>query len=790
MKPFASRHCPAAPLRRFLRAPIALLCCALALPGAGLPLGGQAVSPSESSTDARVETLLGRMTLAEKIGQLTQVGDPKKISDERIRSGEIGALLDATDPAELRHFQEVAVRESRLHIPLLLGFDSINGFRTLFPVEIAQAATWDPALVERTHAAVARESAAVGLNWTFAPMLDIARDPRWGRIVESAGEDPWLDSAMTVAKVKGLQGTALGTPEHVLACAKHFAGYGAPVGGRDYDSVYLPEEQLQNVYLPPFHAAVDAGIGSMMSAYMSLNDIPASGNRYLLHDVLRDQWNFRGFVVSDSWAVHTMQAEGYARDLDDAAVRALGAGENMDMGSETYAKFLAGDAASGKVAAVQIDEAVRPILRVKVQLGLFEHPFAGLGDPERVLTDPATRVLARQTGASASVLLRNDGSVLPLSKETRTLAVIGALADSTSAMMGSWPGKAHKADTVTILAGLRELAGKGTTVLYEPGTPVERGLQSELNTDTIKGTMTETAGSPDPGLDPGIEKAVALVTKADAVVLVAGEDGSMNGEYASRASIGLPGRQLALVQRVSAAATAAHKPLVLLLVNGRPLDITWASTHIPAILEVWQGGTEGGHAVADLLFGKAAPGGRLPFSWPRSTGQIPVFYARNATKIDQAAKDYKSFYWDETTAPLYPFGFGLSYTSFRVHGLELDRTSIAPDGALTAAVTVTNTGSRSGTEVVQLYLHQSGRSLVRPVRELKGFATVELAPGESRVVRLPIGKDQLQFWTPVRRAFAVEPGPVDVWVGENSKADLHAAFTVRDTGTNQSVTHQ
>ena len=749
---------------------LGLALAAMAAPAATWGQAAPSAVPSLSQMEVRVDRILRRMTPAEKIGQLTQVGDPKKISDEAIRSGAIGALLDVTDPDQLRHLQTVAVEQSRMHIPLLLGFDSINGFRTLFPVEIAQAATWDPALVEKTHAVVAEESAAVGLNWTFAPMLDIARDPRWGRIVEGAGEDPWLDSAMAIAKVHGYQGPVLGTPGRVLACAKHFAGYGAPVGGRDYDSVYLPLEQLQNVYLPPFHAAVEAGAGSVMSAYMALNDVPASGNAYLLHDVLREQWGFQGFVVSDSWAIDTMRAEGYAKDLDDAAMRAFRAGENMDMGSQTYSRFLLSHVTSGEITTAQLDNAVRPILRVKMQMGLFRQPFAGVPDPESVLNDPAHRALARQAAAASAVLLRNEGAVLPLRRQTQTLAVIGSLADSTSALMGSWPGKARKSDTVTMLAGIREAAGPRTTVLFEPGVPVLREPQPELNPDT----MPNPLGTPDPGMD----KAVALVAKADAIVIVAGEEGWMNGEYSSRASIDLPGRQLEMMQRVVAAAAAIGKPVVLLLVNGRPLNITWASTHIPAILELWQGGTEGGRAAADLLFGDANPRGKLPVSWPRSTGQIPVFYARNATKIDQTSAKVKSFYWDETTRPLYPFGFGLSYTKFAVQDLALEEQSMGLDGHLTASVTVTNTGSLPGSEVVQLYLHQAGRSLVRPVRELKGFQAVHLGPGESTVVRFPIGPRQLEFWSPVRQAFGVEPGPVDVFAGDSSEARLHASFSV------------
>ncbi len=752
-------------VQRFAAA--ALLCAAL---GASAAPAGRRAEMENGSIDARVDALLHRMTAAEKIGQLNQLGDPKRITDDGIRKGEVGALLDVTDPVQLRHDQQIAVEQSRLHIPLLLGYDVINGYQTLFPISLAQAASWDPGLVEQEHAAIAEEASAVGLNWTFAPMLDIARDPRWGRIVEGSGEDPYLGAAMAAAKVRGLQGIELGAPDHILACAKHFAGYGSPVGGRDYDSVYLPEVLLQNVYLPPFRAAVEAGGGSVMRADMSRDGVPASGNSFLLKDVLRRQWGFRGFVVSDSWAIHTMVQEGYAGDLSDAALRAFRAGENLDMGSQTYFKFLPAYVKDGAITAGALDAAVRPILRIKMQLGLFEHPYAAISADEAAQAERAHRALARKAAVASAVLLRNEHQTLPLEPGIRSIAVIGALADSQTAMMGSWPGKAAKADTVTVLDGIRERAGAGVRVLYEPGVEVKRERQAELNPDTMD-------DAPDRE-EAGIEKAVAAAEAADGTVLVLGEAASMNGEYASRASIDLPGRQLELMQRVVGACRKQGKPVVLVMVNGRPLDITWASTHVPAILEVWQPGSEGGHAVADLLFGDASPGGKLPVTWPRSTGQIPVFYARNATKINQDAKDYKSFYWDEPTAPLYPFGYGLAYTTFAMRDLQLSAGRMGRDGSMEATAVVENTGSRAGDEVVQLYIHQRAGSAVRPVRELKGFARVSLAPGESTTVRFPVGPKQLAFWSPASRMWAVEPGAFDVWVGDSSDAMLHSTFEV------------
>ncbi len=727
--------------------------------------------PDENpAIEAKVQALLNQMTVEEKIGQLSQLDYREHGSDERVRRGQVGAYLNLTDPAEINRVQRLAVEQSRMHIPLLMGFDVINGYRTLFPISLAQAATWDPALVEQAHSVIAEETAAVGLNWTFAPMLDIARDPRWGRIVEGSGEDPWLGSAMARAKVLGLQGDRLGTPGHILACAKHFAGYGAPLGGRDYDSVYLPEEQMQNVYLPPFHAAVDAGVGSVMSAYMDLNDVPATGNAPLLRGVLRDQFGFRGFVVSDSWAVHSLHNHGFARGLDDAALRAFTAGVNMDMGSDTYFKYLAGYVEGGSISGKALDDAVRPVLRTKYLLGLFTNPYVDASRTEAVLAAPEHRELARKVAVETAVLLRDQGSVLPVARGVRSIAVIGSLADDPEALMGSWPGKSKTSETVTILAGIRKRAGSMVRVSYAPGVLLKREPQAELNPDTM---------NEDTGPDALIEAAIATSRQADMTVLVLGENASMNGEYGSRASIDLPGKQLQLMKAIVASSQAANKPVALVLVNGRPLNITWASTHVPAILEVWEPGTEGGNAAAQLLFGDAVPGGKLPLTWPRSTGQIPIFYAHNHTQVDQEAKKFQSFYWDEPTTPLYPFGYGLSYTSFSITDIHLSQNEIDPAGSLDVSAKVSNTGAAAGDEVVELYAHQQAGSASRPVRELKGFSRVHLNPGEAKTMHFPVGRKELRFWTPATRQWVVESGSFDVWIGNSSTASLHAEFQVK-----------
>lgn len=723
--------------------------------------------------ESRAQALLKQMTLDEKLGQLSQIFWDKTLKDDQIQKGELGSYLFLTDPHEINRVQHVAVEQSRLHIPLLIGFDVIHGFRTIFPVPIAQAASWDLDMNREIQSAAAAEASAVGINWAFAPMVDIARDARWGRIVEGSGEDPYLGSKMAVARVQGFQGVAVGSPHHILACAKHFAGYGAAVGGRDYDASYLSDTELQNIYLPPFHAAVDVGVACIMSAYMDLNDVPASGNRWLLHDVLRDSWGFHGFVVSDAWAVYSLQAHGMASDTEDAALRGLTAGVNMDMGSDSYLKYVPKLLEENKVTMQQLDDAVLPLLRAKIQLGLFEHPYIDETKVDAAIHDPAHLSLARRASASSAVLLRNEGRQLPLSKQIRSIAVIGPLADAHKELQGSWSFGGDPKDVVSILDGIRKKLGTSVEIRYAPGTTMTREDQPSLNPDKLSTGVASTA----PQLpDTEINQAVAAARVSDQVVLVLGELDNMSGEYASRASLTLPGKQQLLLESVA----ATGKPITLVLVNGRPLDITWASTHVPAILEVWFPGTQGGNAVADLLFGDANPGGKLPVTWPRNVGQEPLYYNRNLTQVHEDDPKFASYYWDEPQFPLYRFGFGLSYSSFAISNVKLSSTTMGKDG-IDASVDVKNTSDREGDEVIQLYTHQRYGSASRPSRELKGFERIRLTAGETKTVSLHLSLADLSFWSPATHQRATEASTYDVWVGDSSTAANHAQFDVTVT---------
>lgn len=714
-----------------------------------------------SVVQQRADALLHRMTLEEKIGQLTQIFfqyfPDETTPEDRIRKGQVGSYLFLTDPVVINHLQHVAVEESRMHIPLLIGFDVIHGFRTIFPVPLAMAASWDPEMVKQAQSVAAEEASAAGVKWAFAPMVDIARDPRWGRIVEGAGEDPYLGSAMAKAQVLGFQGPYIGSKDHILATVKHFAGYGAADGGRDYDSSYLSEDALRNVYLPPFKAAVNAGVGSVMSAYMDLNDVPIAGNSCLLDDVLRKEWGFQGFVVSDAFAVQDLKTHGFARDAEDAASRAITASVNMDMGSKTYLANLPKLVREGKISRLAIDNAVRPILMAKIRLGLFEDPYIDTKHAEEVLKSPAHRDLERIAASRTAVLLRNQNQLLPLKKTISSLAVIGPLADTQKALQGSWSFAADPTEVVTVLQGIKEKLPASTHIEYLPGTEIKREFQTDES-----------------GTDPEIEKAVDAARRADATILVLGESDDMSGEAASRSSLDLPGKQEALMQAV----VATGKPVVLVLINGRPLNITWASIHVPAILEAWYPGTQGGNAVADLLFGDANPGGKLPVTWPRSVGQVPIYYAHTLTHLPETSEGFSSRYWDGPSSPLYPFGYGLSYTTFAFSNLELDRTHIKIGRSLEASVTVKNTGSWTGDEVVQLYLHQRAGSASRPVRLLQGLERVKLAPGEKKIVQFTLDKQNLSFWSPSKKRWLEEPEQFDLWIGGDSTAMLHAEFNV------------
>jgi len=723
--------------------------------------------------DERVESLLRQMTLDEKIGQITQIG-PSPIGpngprpEDLIRQGRAGSVLWTIDSAQIRKMQEIAVQESHLKIPLLFGFDVIHGYKNVFPVPLAMASSWDPGMVEGAQAMAAHEASVSGINWTFGPMVDIARDARWGRIVEGAGEDPYLGAAMARAQVVGFQGSRLGTPNRVVGSVKHFAGYGAAEGGRDYDGCYIPEALFRNVYLRPFQAAIDAGVGTVMSAYMDLNDVPASGNKWLLQDILRRDLGFRGFVISDAWAVASLAVHGYARGPEDAAYRGLTAGVNMDMGSETYLTHAAKLVESGKLPVSVLDQAVREILAVKIRLGLFEHPYGDLAENDKVLNDPAHRTATRTAAKRSMVLLRNDNKALPLNKTLASLAVIGPIADSAEEIKGSWTVEAGPA--VSVLEGLRNKL-PGASIEFVRGGDMQRLFP--MPWDAAEGKKP-TPLMPEAEMGKEIEKAVAAAKRAETVVLVLGERAGMSGEAASRVSLSLPGNQ----QRLLEAVVATGKPVVLVLLNGRPLDIAWAAGHVPAILEAWYPGTEGGNAIADVLFGDVNPGGKLPVTWPRTTGQVPAYYNHNRTHAPEDDPGFTSRYADFVTAPLYPFGYGLSYTTFGFSNLQLDRKLMLVAGTLHVSVDVENQGAVAGDEVVQLYIHQRAGSASRPVRELKGFERVALAGGEKKTIRFSLGPEELKFWSPQAKAWVVEPEEFDVWVGGDSRASLHSEFRV------------
>ncbi len=732
-----------------------------------------AVLPDDKAVEKRVNALLDRMTLEEKIGQLSQLFlfGPSKQVDDALAKGQLGSLLFVTDPARINSLQRIAVEKSRLHIPLIFGFDVIHGFRTIFPVPIAMAASWDPSMVSAAQAIAAKEASSVGINWTFAPMVDIARDPRWGRIVEGAGEDPWLGSAMAAAQVRGFQGEYIGSPDHVLACMKHFAGYGAAEGGRDYDASNISETLLWNVYLRPFHAAVEAGVGSAMSAYMDLNDVPATGNRWLLHDVLRGDWRFQGFVVSDANAVKSLVVHGFAKDLPDAAVLALDAGVDMEMaiGTTAYSQNLAAAISSGKVTVQQIEEADRAVLGMKVRLGLFEHPYVDEARAARALATPEHRTAARVAAERSAVLLRNEGRLLPLGKTAYAkIAVVGPLADSQVDTLGSWAFNEDLTETVTVLAGLRNKAGSQAQLTFAPGVEISRKFPSPFA--QLSRSKPPAPWTPEQAKDE-LRKAVDLAGSSDLTILVLGETQQMSGESASRESLALPGNEEQLLEAVA----ATGKPVVLVLLNGRPLDIRWAAQHIPAILEAWYPGTQGGNAIANLLFGDAVPGGKLPVTWPRDSGQVPIYYAHNTT---QGPESQGKRYWDEESTPLYPFGYGLSYSTFTFSNLHVSQPQFRIGQTAEVTADVENTGPSTADEVPQIYIHQQYGSTSRPVRELKGFERITLAAHEKKTVHFSLGSNELSYWSAAKKAWVEEPARFDVWVGADSQATLHGSFTI------------
>ncbi|MDQ2775970.1 MAG: beta-glucosidase BglX [Acidobacteriota bacterium] len=727
---------------------------------------------SDAEAERLADALLSRMTLAEKIGQMEQTAGqpmytPPAQAEELAASGGTGSFLFFTDPVRINELQRIAVTRSRLHIPLLFGYDVIHGFRTIAPVPLAMASSWDPPLVRHTQEMAAREARAAGVSWAFAPMVDIARDARWGRIMEGAGEDPFLGEQIARAQVQGFQGDAIGTPGHVLASVKHFAGYGAAEGGRDYDSADISDELLHNVYLRPYHAGVEAGAATIMSAYMDLNGVPATGNDWLLQQVLRKDWNFKGIVVSDWEAVRNLQTHGFSASPQDAAIRAASAGVNIEMTSSVYRQYLPAAVKEGQISEATIDSLVRPILKLKYELGLFSHPYADIDRFHQETASAEQRAAVRGAAEQTAVLLRNQGHVLPLSRSLRSIALIGPLADSRLDTMGSWSIHGNRSDTITVAQGLREMLPNAQVSVTE-GVEIERGSPTIFDEQVPpeKPRLTTDAAK-----KAEFDHAIDLARQAEASVLVLGEAQTMSGESASRAGLALPGEQEQLLEAVS----ALGKPVVLVLMTGRPLDISWASTHVPAILNAWYPGTEGGHAVADLLFGLANPSGHLTLSWPREAGQEPLFYNY---KLPHNPDNTEHRYWDVPSSPLYPFGYGLSYSSFDLSAFSLSTGGVKPGVPLRVTVTVRNTSNVRGAEVVQLYTHQQAGSASRPVRELKAFQKVALAAGESRELTLSVPAEELAFWSPASHRRVLEPGVFDVWGGFDSTASSHATFQV------------
>ncbi|GAB4580321.1 MAG: glycoside hydrolase family 3 N-terminal domain-containing protein [Anaerolineales bacterium] len=736
----------------------------------------------DPATEARVEALLAQMTLPEKIGQLAQ-GTPygpfdledylaqKKAAEEAnqpfeyppklradleeiLSTGRMGSFLNVLSPQIINHCQRRAVENSRLGIPLIIGADVIHGFRTIFPIPLAESCTWNPALLERASRVAAEEASAIGIDWIFAPMVDVARDPRWGRIAEGAGEDPHLGMAMARARVRGFQATNLTSGRRIAACPKHYLGYGAAEAGRDYNTTDFSERTLRDVYLPPFKAAFDAGAGTVMSAFNEISGIPATANPLILRTILRDEWDWPGIVVSDYESVRELIPHGLAADLKDAARQAILAGLDMEMVSEGYTHHLAELISTGDVPLALVDDAVRRVLRLKIRLGLFEHPYVDETLPDKLMLRDDFRALALEVAQETMVLLKNENNLLPLSPKTR-LAVLGPLADNRADLLGCWTLSGRPEDVESVLDGLRVYLTEGAFT-HVPGCPIK---EDDLS---------------------GIPAAVAAAQAADVVLLVLGESADMSGEAHSRTDLGLPGRQQALVDAVA----ATGKPLVCVLMSGRPLVIPRLAGQVNALLAAWHGGIRAGRAVADILFGAVNPSGKLTASWPRAVGQIPIYYGQKNTGrpaaeagTKQFAEAFKSVYMDVPNSPLFPFGFGLSYTRFEYNNLKITQPTLSLADTLKVSATVTNKGNRAGAEVVQLYVRDLVGSVTRPVKELKGFQKINLQPGEAQEVRFEIPVRELGF-TGRNMEYTVEPGAFKVWIGPDSMSGLEGDFMV------------
>lgn len=724
-------------------------------------------SDSLSDIDRRVEALLKEMTLEEKIGQMNQISPPNDVTQivELVKKGEIGSVLNLVDPAAINALQQIAMEETRMKIPLIVGRDVIHGFKTIFPIPLGQAASFSPELIEEGARVSAVEAASQGVHWTFAPMIDIARDARWGRIAESLGEDTYLTSILGAAMIKGFQGENLNDPTSIAACPKHFVGYGAAESGKDYNSTFIPERTLRNVYLPPFNEAVNAGAATFMTSFNDNDGVPSTGNRFILEQVLRNEWGFKGFVVSDWASVSEMILHGFAKDGKEAAMKAINAGVDMEMVSYTYVTYVKELLNEKKITMQTIDNAVRNILRIKIKLGLFENPYVDTSAPS-VLYAEAHLEKAKKAAVQSAILLKNEKNILPLSESVRAIAVVGPMADAPHDQLGTWIFDGDKNYTQTPWKALQAEYGDKVRLIYAPGTEFSRDKRTA-----------------------GIAAAVNAARNADVVLAFVGEESILSGEAHSLADLNLQGAQSELIEALA----KTGKPVVTIVMAGRPLTIGRDANHSTAVLYNFHPGTMGGPAIADLLFGKAVPSGKLPVTFPKTVGQLPMYYSHNNTgrpyqgnetmlddiplEAGQTSLGNTSFHLDAGFEPLYPFGYGLSYTSFSYANLKISADKLKATDIMTVTADVSNTGNYDATEIVQLYVQDCFGSVTRPVKELKDFTRMELKSGETKTVTFTLPIQKLAFYT-IDMTKVVEPGDFNLWVGPNSQEGLRASFIV------------
>lgn len=735
------------------------------------------IGTQDNVVEFKVDSVLELMTIEEKVGQMNQYngfwdatgpspkGGNAALKYNYLRKGWVGSMLNIKGCKNVKAVQKIVVEESRLGIPLIIGFDVIHGYKTISPIPLAESASWDMIAIKKSAEIAASEAAASGINWTFAPMVDISRDARWGRVMEGAGEDPFLGSKIAEARVRGFQGNDLSAVNTIAACAKHFAGYGFSEAGKEYNTVDIGTSTLYNIVLPPFKTAVDSGVRTLMNSFNELNGIPATGNSFLQRDILKGKWNFDGFVVSDWASINEMVNWGYAKDKREATLKAVTAGSDMDMESSAYIEELAQLVKSGVIEEGLLDDAVRRILRVKFELGLFNNPYKYCDETreKEVVGSKANNVGVLDMAKKSIVLLKNKNKILPLKKAGQKIVLIGPLASDKNSPLGSWRIGAEDDTAVSVLEGMQYY--KGNSLVYKKGVTVFVEKPNFLN--EVKINTTDKSG---------FKEALSAAKKADIVVMVLGENGFQTGEGRSRTSLGLPGLQQELLEEVY----KVNKKIVLVLNNGRPLTINWADKHIPAIVEAWHLGTQAGNAIAQVLYGDYNPSGKLPITFPKNIGQIPIYYNKKSTgrPVGTEGNVFWSHYTDVDNEPLYPFGFGLSYTTFNYSNIKVDKSVISKDEDITVSVTISNTGERKGKEVVQLYIQDVVASISRPIKELKGFELIELKEGTSKIVRFKLNKKLLGFYTNDGE-FIVESGKFKIYVGGSSKTVLETEFELK-----------